>query len=351
MQTIRHLQHLRNFVPYLTLSVVVLSLAFGATEAYGQKESIGMSESLSVQVIHSKNQTQSNTNTANTTQSSSVQNVPYGTEGTPSQFSDSYEVSSASSDNTFVVATEHHLYEPGNEVKLKGTIWPGLIATVGGINTVSIKVTDGSEVTLYSSTIGINTDGEFQSSFRLPSDLRQGEYNIDAKADVNSDVLNSLTFKMQAGLGGTTKFIAASPIYYQVDAGGKKWNINMATNSNVTNFKFDESVKTISFTAQGETGIKGVLDIVIPKGLLDENFSILMDGQDVPNSDVIVASDSQNQATIEINYDHTNHDIKIVGTSAIPEFPLSAALAIFSATLFLSIIVQSKSLTKSFRYF
>jgi hypothetical protein len=327
-----------------------LSLALGATEVYGQKESIGMSESLSVQVIHSKNQTQSNTNTANTAQSGSGQNVPHGTEGIPGQFSDSYQVSSASSDNTFVVATEHHLYEPRNEVNLKGTIWPGLISTVGGINNVSIKVTDDNEVTLYSSKIVINTDGGFQSSFRLPSDLRQGEYKIDAKADVNQDVLNSLTFKMQAGLGGTTKFIVASPIYYQVDAGGKEWNINMATNSNVTNFKFDESAKIISFTVQGKTGIKGVLDIVIPKGLLDENFIILIDGQEVPNSDVILTSDSQNQTTIEINYEHTSHEIKIAGTSAIPEFPLSAALAIFSAILFLSLL-QFKSLTKSFRYF
>src|SRR5437867_1436380 len=76
----------------------------------------------------------------------------------------SYEKLNADSDNTFTVQTERHLYKSGDGVKIEGTIWSGLIATVGGINTVSIHVTDNNGNIVYNGKEQVN-NGEYSVSF------------------------------------------------------------------------------------------------------------------------------------------------------------------------------------------
>src|SRR5713226_7118321 len=61
----------------------------------------------------------------------------------------SYEKMNADEKNSFTIEAEHHIYKPGEQVSIEGSIWSSLMATVGGINSVSIQVTDNNGNMVY----------------------------------------------------------------------------------------------------------------------------------------------------------------------------------------------------------
>src|SRR5437667_1934220 len=231
----------------------------------------------------------------------------------------------AGSDNTLAVQTQRHLYKPGDAVSIEGIIWSGLSASVGGINTVSVQVTDDGGNEIYTEKEQVN-NGEYSGSFELPTDAKKGAYTIHAKADVNAEVLSTLTLKMQAGLDSTTEFIVENPTAWAIKAGGHDFDVNITSDSDVTDVKFDEQAKKLSFGVQGETGTTGVTDITIPKSLLSGDLTVMIDGQVMSQNDVIETADTQDDTTLEINYHHSSHVIDVVGTNAAPEFPVSTVI-------------------------
>ena len=252
----------------------------------------------------------------------------------------SYEKMNADSKNSFTVETEHHIYKPGEQVSIEGSIWSSLIATVGGISSVSIQVTDNGGNVVYTGKSQVNSDGDYSAQFQLPSDAKNGAYTADAKGNVSADLLNTLSLKTQASLESSAKFVVVSPNAFAVKAGGKDFSVQVATNSsNVSDIKFDEQGKKLSFTVQGETGTKGVTEVTIPKSLLSGDLTVMIDGQVMAQSDVIEKADTNDEVTLELNYHHSTHQIDIIGTNAVPEFSsLVSVVLVFSI---MSIIILS----------
>jgi parallel beta-helix repeat protein len=106
------------------------------------------------------------------------------------------------------------------------------------------------------------------------------------------------------------------------DAGtweGKKFIVEVISNSTVSDFNFDPEGTRIGFNVMSETGTAGFCNVTIPKGLLyaeggwgvlvDENFVTPTIDEDVTNT------------YLYFNYNHSNKIVKIIGTDAIPEFP------------------------------
>lgn len=238
-------------------------------------------------------------------------------------FKSSYEKMHADSDNNITIQSDRHLYKPGDQVEIDGTVWSGLTASVGSITAVSVQASDSDGNVVYNGTSNVDVSGQYSATFQLPSDAKQGRYTVDVKTNVSANVLSTLSEKIQDSLSERTKFIVVSPNAFAVKAEGQDFNVNIATNStNVNNFNFDEQNKKISFTVQGDTGTKGVLDIDIPKSLLNGNLTATMDGQVMSQNDVI-ETDDQDHTTLELNYHHSTHQIDIIGTNAVPEFPVS----------------------------
>src|SRR5437879_666824 len=73
----------------------------------------------------------------------------------------SYEKMNADAKNSFTVETEHHIYKPGGQVSIEGSIWSSLIATVGGISSVSIQVTDNGGNVVYTGKGQVTSDGDY----------------------------------------------------------------------------------------------------------------------------------------------------------------------------------------------
>lgn len=106
------------------------------------------------------------------------------------------------------------------------------------------------------------------------------------------------------------------------DAGtweGKKYNINVVSNSTVSEFSFDPEGTRIRFNVIGETGTAGFCRVTIPKELLyaETEWAVLVDGNPVTSS----VNEDENSTYIYFTYSQSTKTVKIIGTTAIPEFP------------------------------
>lgn len=351
-------------------SIVVFCLAgllvnFSASSAFAEKEQVGLNADVSTKIKLGKAEVTSNSTTqANASAGNSGENAKGGSnenyqshENAQSQtnaqaeyhenYKSSYEKMSADSKNPFTVETDKHLYKSGDDVKIEGSIWSGLITELGGANLVLIQVLDNNGTIVNDGKTQINGDGQYNTEFTLPENARNGAYTINAKIDVSADLLGSLTLKTQANLQSSTKFVVVSPNAFAVKAEGKDFDVKLATNSNVSNLQFDEQAKKISFTVSGETGTKGTTDITIPKSLLSGNISVMIDGQVMSQADVIETANTQDETTLEINYHHSIHTIDVVGTNAVPEFPTSLLVMATAIGLLVIFVSTRQSILKS----
>jgi hypothetical protein len=262
-------------------------------------------------------------------------------------FKSSYSKMTVDSENPFTVQTERHLYKPGDDIKIEGIIWSGLIIELGGVNQVTVQILGDKDNVLNTTKTQVNSDGQYDAELTLPDNAGQGAYTMDGKINVSEDVLNSMTLKTQASIQSSSKFVVAKPNPFSINADGKNFIVIMASNSEVSNLQFDEQAKKLTFTVSGETGTNGVTDITIPKSLLNGNMNVMIDGQIMSQDDVIEASDTQDETTLEINYHHSTHIIEVVGTNAVPEFPFSIMVMSVAISLLLVFVSIRQRLLKA----
>ena len=238
-----------------------------------------------------------------------------------------YPMAMADSRNSITIHSDKHLYKPGEEVTVKGSIWASLLADLGGdIDLISIQVSDNKGTVVAGEDAGIESDGEYSMNFTLPQDAEQGAYTMNATIEADADLLGTLDASVAARLKSTAKFEVISPMAFAVNAEGRNFDVNIASNSSsVKAFAFEQAEKKVSFKVEGETGTTGVAQVTLPKELLSGELVVSIDGRAVAedSNDVIVTSDTASEMTLEINYPHSEHTIEITGTSVIPEFPIS----------------------------
>jgi hypothetical protein len=251
----------------------------------------------------------------------------------------SYQTIALDSKNSFVVNTKQHLYNPGDEVQVEGSIWSNLISQIGGVDSVKIQVVDNKGTIIYDDELQVNDDGRYSASFVLPVDSQKGAYTIKSNIDVSADLFATLTIDAQSNLQTSSKFVVANGEAIVVKAEGRSFDVNIASNSNIDNFEFKQNQKRMTFTVEGESGTQGVTKITIPKAMLSGEISVMIDGKITSPDDAIISSDTEAETTLEINYHHSVHTIDITGTNVVPEFPESliivmvvgsAAAAVFS---------------------
>jgi hypothetical protein len=107
---------------------------------------------------------------------------------------------------------------------------------------------------------------------------------------------------------------------YNIEAEGTKVDVALESNSEISNFAFDEQGKKLSFTVQGENGTSGLTIVPISK-FLEGPYSVTIDGQGAKG---FVVTDDQisGQSLLEISYRHSSHDVVVTGTNVVPEFPV-----------------------------
>jgi hypothetical protein len=90
----------------------------------------------------------------------------------------------------------------------------------------------------------------------------------------------------------------------------------------------------------GREGTFGAIDIEISK-VLDGPYSVIIDGQ--PTEDVSLVVDRTTNVTfMTVGYSHSVHEITIIGTNVVPEFPLSIVVVVFASVVAAGFILGRK---------
>lgn len=237
-----------------------------------------------------------------------------------------YPTARADSRTSLEVHTDKHLYKPGEDVKIEGSILPSVLTSLGDISLISIKVTDNKGVVIADDDAQADSDGMFDTTITIPEDGDLGAYTVNASINAQADLLDTLDANISAQLSKSIKFAVVSPVAFAVKAENKDFEVSVASNSSsVRDFAFEQAQKKVSFTVEGVSGTMGVAQVTLPKELLAGNMTVSIDGRTVAedSNDVIVTSDTATEMTLEINYHHSQHMIEIIGTSVVPEFPVA----------------------------
>ena len=141
-----------------------------------------------------------------------------------------------------------------------------------------------------------------------------------------------------------TSFPTATPSSFQfnVSVGDKTYPVTADSNSTVTDLTFNPATKELNFKVSGQTGTTGYCKITIPTPLVWGELSIYKDEiLLVKNVDYTQSNDGTNNI-LQINYNHSTHDFKIVGTQAIPEFSWLMILPLFLSILSIAVLIRKR---------
>ena len=265
----------------------------------------------------------------------------------------SYPGEKADERRPFTVHSENHLYKPGDDVTVEGSIWTSLIDQIAGdVGTVTLNVTDNKGNVTAEEDAELDDNGAFSATFSLPDDAELGSYSIDAVIQVDASILDTLDASIKSKLETSARFEVVSSNAFAVNAEGKSFEVDIASNSTVSAFEFKQQEKKVTFVVEGQTGTRGVTQITIPKALLSGEMMVSIDGNVIPpeSSDVVAIVDTEEGMTLEINYHHSVHTVEVSGTNVVPEFPVTMiimAAAIGSVITTVSIVSRRRgSLTK-----
>lgn len=105
---------------------------------------------------------------------------------------------------------------------------------------------------------------------------------------------------------------------------GAQYDIGLQTNARVLAATFDPPGKSISLDLEGVQDAAGRSEFSIPKEFMSGPFAVTLDGR---LAETINTTENQTHSMIAVEHEHDLQHITIQGTTAVPEFPLPAALA------------------------
>jgi hypothetical protein len=129
---------------------------------------------------------------------------------------------------------------------------------------------------------------------------------------------------------------------FSVQWDGETYNITTFSNSSLTEFNFNQSLKQISFSVNGPP-VTGFCNITIPKRLLNctspEDWIVKLDDSQIPASALHII-DNATHTSIYFTYASGINNIKIIGTNVIPEFPTAIILSLFMIAVLIVVVLR-----------
>lgn len=236
-----------------------------------------------------------------------------------------YRTSYPEASGDVTVQTEHHLYRPGEAVTVSGSVSEEMRQETES-DTVAVTVMDASGSVVAEEEATVDSQGRYSATITLPQGAEEGGYSAGAKLEVSASILGVLEADVVARLQSSTDFVVAAESSHEVTVDtGEQFEVAIASNSTVSNVQLDQEQKLVRFTVEGETGTTGTTQVTVPKAMLSGEMLVMIDGQVAASDsdDVIVTSNTSTEATFEINYGHSEHEIAVTGTTVAPEFPAS----------------------------
>jgi parallel beta-helix repeat protein len=172
-----------------------------------------------------------------------------------------------------------------------------------------------------------------------------GNYWSDHKdTDMDGDAIGDTPYVIDEN--NTDNYPLMAPIKF-FDAGTWEWtrfNVDIVSNSTVSNFSFNPECALIVFNVEGGTGTSGFCRVTFPKDLLDteNDWTVLIDG----NSVTPIVNEDETSTYLYFTYSHSTKTVEIIGTDAIPEFPSWTPLLVTLVAVLAIAVIYRRSLRK-----
>jgi outer membrane protein assembly factor BamB len=141
---------------------------------------------------------------------------------------------------------------------------------------------------------------------------------------------------------GNVYAFGMSPSLHVIEYGELDFDVDIVSNSMLSAFSFDQSMKTLRFNVTGDPGTTGYSTVTFPITLLGGPYVCQLNG-------TLITPEVYTNAThtaLAFLYDHSTHTIEIVGTTVIPEFPTPLTMGFL-----LLILAAATGLVKRLRSF
>jgi parallel beta-helix repeat protein len=145
----------------------------------------------------------------------------------------------------------------------------------------------------------------------------EGNYWSDyAGADLNHDGIGDTPYTIDADNQDNYPLMGMFSSF-NVTWGDTTWQTEIISNSTITEFTFEQSLKRISFNISGPSSTIGFYRLLIPRALLDGPFTVTVDGISVSYTRWLNVTHTY----VYCAHTHSSHQIQITGTTTVPELP------------------------------
>ena len=242
-------------------------------------------------------------------------------------------------DIPIVVTTDKAAYGQGDTILVSGEV-KDLLSGVP----ISLQViaANGNLVTIQQLDVG--SDKKFSSELTTGGPLWKSEGTYTIKVLYGSQ---SRTAEVTFDFGGsptTGPSTPSTPSGPSIEVPGSGFSVSYSiTGGSILSIEADVDANsliiTISATDDGELKItlpRGLIDSKILDSAEDDEFFVLVDGEEVPDFEEIATPTDR---TLTIQFQAGSEEIEIIGTMVVPEFGTIAALIL--AVAIISIVVVS----------
>jgi glutamine amidotransferase-like uncharacterized protein len=129
---------------------------------------------------------------------------------------------------------------------------------------------------------------------------------------------------------------------FSVPLGEETYNVTTFSNSSLTGFNFNETLRQISFSVNGPPGT-GFCNVTIPKDLLNctssNDWKVMLDDSQISASALDIV-DNATHTSLYFTYDSNIHNIKIIATNVVPEYPTNMILPLFMTAISVAVILR-----------
>jgi hypothetical protein len=211
----------------------------------------------------------------------------------------------------------------GSSINLTGDLWPQRFAT---INLEYSPDQGGTWITFAS--VNTNATGDYSYTW-TPTSI--GNYKVRASWP-GDEVCEGSTSWERSLTVTKTNFTHTEYVNY------KPFDIKVSCNSTLSNFFFNLTTMTINFQLKGISETVGYCNVSFPKEFLGGPFTIKINDTTLLITNGI--SNGETYLYFTFNFNSTC-DVKIIGTTVVPEFP-NTILPIFLIVTLLVTILQKK---------
>jgi len=168
----------------------------------------------------------------------------------------------------------------------------------------------------------------------------EGNYWSDYDgADINQDGIGDTAYMIDANNTDNYPLMGMFSDF-EVIWEEETYHVTTICNSTISAFQFNQEERILSFNVTGPDFTVGFCRITIPKALINETYTVLVDGEQVDVT-VLPVSNSTH-AFLYFTYIHSTHEVVII-----PEFPPTLILILFMITTLIVIIITKKKASRT----